>query len=139
MHQKNNKKPDRLCMKFSSNPNASVQRCLNPLFQRTLFRCPSFPRLSQPKFRINKIVHSVDSHPRPLRLVSRTHSFIFHFSIPSLGVYLSPWYLLIFFFKLVYSTMCEKSWNLLKLNWSWNKQANCNKLSPLPTKKHGIY
>ena len=30
---KNNKKADRLCMKFSSNSNTSVQRCLYPLFQ----------------------------------------------------------------------------------------------------------
>ena len=26
-------KADRLCMKFSSTPNANAQRCLNPLFQ----------------------------------------------------------------------------------------------------------
>ena len=30
---KNNKKADRLCMKFSSNTHANVRKCLNPLFK----------------------------------------------------------------------------------------------------------
>ena len=78
--KKNNKKTDRLWMKFSSNPNVSVPRCLNPLFQRSLFRCPSLSRISQPQIRINKIVNSVDYHPSPSRLVSRTYSFIFWYT-----------------------------------------------------------
>ena len=64
-------------MKFSSSPNISVLRCLNPLFQSSLFRCLSLSRISHPKIRINKIVNSVDYHPSPSRLVSRTYSNFF--------------------------------------------------------------
>ena len=50
-HQKINKKADRLYMKFSSNFNASVQRCLCPLFQNQnphFLLLHLFRRMSQP-------------------------------------------------------------------------------------------
>ena len=51
MSPKNNKKADMFCMKFSSTPNTSVQKCLYPLFQnqRSHFLLPPlFWRISQP-------------------------------------------------------------------------------------------
>ena len=39
---KNNKKAYRLCMEFSWNHNTCVQRCFNPLIQRTLLLLPLF-------------------------------------------------------------------------------------------------
>ena len=80
-HQKSNKKADRLCMKFSSISNTSVQRCLYPLFQNPpIFWCPLFSEnYLNPQVRINKMVnkHTVDYHPSPSRLISRIHPLIF--------------------------------------------------------------
>ena len=56
------KKEDKHWMKFSENPNTSMQRCRGCL---------------NPQIRINKIVNSVDYHPCPSRLASSIHPFIF--------------------------------------------------------------
>ena len=72
-----NKKEDKVCMKFSSNPNTSVQRYLNPLFQNQnpLFCCSLFfEEYLYPQVRmVNK--YSVNYHPYLSRLTSRVLNF----------------------------------------------------------------
>ena len=108
-HKKSNKKVDRLCMKFSSVSNTSVQRCLYPLFQNHrshfllfhLFFCCFIKECLKPQVRINKEIneHTVDYHPSPSSLTSRIHHLIFLWTPKG---FISPEYFLIFFFKPVY-------------------------------------
>ena len=54
------KTADRVCMEFSWNPNTSVLRCLDPLFQLTLFLCLLTSALwgyINPHIRINKMIN----------------------------------------------------------------------------------
>ena len=77
-HQKNNKKADRLYMKFSGHPTTNVRGYLNPLFQRTIFLLLHlFCRYLNSQLRINKMVNGVGFHPCPSRLASRIHTFIY--------------------------------------------------------------
>ena len=82
------KQKSRVCMKFSGNLWSTVaQRCLNSLFQRTLFLLPLLFRIYlNPQVRINKMVNSVDYHPCPSRLSWSIHFFV---SINSIGLYIS--------------------------------------------------
>ena len=112
-HQKNNKKGDRLCMKFSLTSNTSVQRCLYPLFQNQcphFLLSPLFWKLSSqnylnPKVRINKMVnkHTVDYDLSPSRLPSRIYPLIFLWTSKGLiapesllkyflNLYIPPWF-----------------------------------------------
>ena len=72
-------------MKFSSNSNINVQRCINPLFQGQ-----------------QNDKHTVDYHPSPSQLTSRIYPLIFLWT-PKW--FISPEYFLIFFCKHVYYTM----------------------------------
>ena len=76
---KNNKKADVLCMEFLETPIQSVHKCINPLFQRTLFLIfPLFQKYLNPQVGTSKMVNSVVYHPCPSRLYSRIHPpFIF--------------------------------------------------------------
>ena len=108
-HQKNNnKKADRLYMKFSSTLNTNVQRCLNPLLQnqrRHFLLVHLFRRMSQPSSQLLN-EHMVDYHPSPSEFTSRIHPVIFLWTAKG---FISPEYFLIFFLKLVYLTMVEKN------------------------------
>ena len=68
-------------MKFSSIPNASVQRCLSPPFQDQcpLFLLPFFLEYLNPWLRIKKMVkkHIVDFHPASSVLTSRLYCLIY--------------------------------------------------------------
>ena len=69
-------------MKFSSNSNTSVQRCLYPLFQNQrhhFLLLPFFEEFLNPQARINIMLneHTVDYHPSPSELTSRIHPLIF--------------------------------------------------------------
>ena len=109
-HKKSNKKVDRLCMKFSSVSNTSVQRCLYPLFQNQrshfllfhLFFCCFIKECLKPQVRINKKIneHTVDYHPSPSSLTSRIHHLIFLWTPKG---FISPEYFLIFFSNLYIS------------------------------------
>ena len=71
---KNNKRVDSLCIKFYRNSSTSVKRCLNTLFQRTVFLLP--PLLwgyLRPEVRIHKIINSVDYHRFRSSLASSVH------------------------------------------------------------------
>ena len=68
----------------------SAQRCCNPLFQCIHFLM--FPLFQ--KYLNSQVRTSIAYHPCSSRLVSKIHPFIFH--INSLGLYLSPEWLLIF-------------------------------------------
>ena len=89
MSPKNNKNADSLCMKFSLNPNTSLQRHLSPLFKRSFFSLsPSLSKISEPPSQNQQNdKHSVDYHPCPSRLASRIHPF--NISVNYLGLYLS--------------------------------------------------
>ena len=106
-HQKNIKNADSLCMKFSSTFNASMQRCLYPLFrnQRPHFLLlHHFRRLSQPS--------GQDYHPSPTEFTSRIHPLIFlwtpkGFISPECflnyfpNLYISPWLQICFKFMML--------------------------------------
>ena len=69
---------DRLCMKTPWNPNASLQRCLNALFQHIVFLfSPFFWAYLSFQVRINKMVECVNYHTYPARLVIRIHPSLF--------------------------------------------------------------
>ena len=92
--QKNNEKADKFSIKFSWKLNASVLRCLNPLFEHTFFLLPPlFQGYLNPQVRISKMINSVDYHPCSSRSAS------FHISLNFLGLSFSPECLL---------TMCGK-------------------------------
>ena len=93
--KKNNKKADRLYIKFSSTFNTRVQRCLYPLFQN---QRPHFlllhlsRRLSQPSGQmLNE--HMVDYHPSLSEFTSRIHPLIY---LRTLKGFISPEYLIFF-------------------------------------------
>ena len=86
------KKKDRLCMKFSSTPNKSVQRCLYPLFQinAPIFSCPLFfEEYLNPLVKISNMVneHTVDYHPSSLGLTSRIRPLIFLWTLRGLSLF----------------------------------------------------
>ena len=84
----------------------SVQRCCNPLFQCIHFLMfPLFQKYLNSQVRTSIVYHLCSS-----RLVSKIHPFIFH--INSLGLYLSPEWLLNFL-QLVYSTMYGKNFKFM--------------------------
>ena len=63
---------------FLETPIQSEQRCLSPLFQRTLFlMLLLFRKYPNPQARTNKMVNGVVYHPCLSRLASTIHPFIF--------------------------------------------------------------
>ena len=109
-HQKTT---NRFCMECSWNPNTSVQRCLDPLLQRTLFLSlltPVFWGYLKPQVRINKMVNSIDYHPYTSRSASKVHHFIF-LKTPSGFISLQDacW---IFSETFIYSTMCGENFQI---------------------------
>ena len=112
---KSNKKADRLCMKFSSTSNTSVQSCLYLLTQN---QCPHFllsPLLFKeylnPQVRINKMAnkHTADYHPSPSQLTSRIHPLIFLWAPKG---FISLEFFFNFFSKPVYSTMVKEKFQI---------------------------
>ena len=111
-HQKNNEKADRLCMKFSSAFNTSVQRCLYPLFQNQrphFLLLHLFQRMSQPSVQDLQYLneHMVDYHPSPSEFTSKIHHLIFlwtpkgfisleYFLIFFPNLYIPPWLKIMF-------------------------------------------
>ena len=58
-------------------PIESVQRCLNPLFQRTIFMMFIFFSKKNPQVRTNNMVNSVAYLPCTSQLATSIHLFIF--------------------------------------------------------------
>ena len=139
-HKISNKKADRLCMKFSSTPNTSVQRCLYPIFQN---QCPHFllsalfwklfsENYLNLQVRINKMVnkHTVDYHPSPSQITYKSTSS--HISMDSEGG-LSLQNISWIFPKSVYSTIRFKKINLFILSHAPNQK------SPITPQAEGNY
>ena len=100
-------------MECSWNPNTSVQMCLDPLLQRTLFLSlltPVFWGCLKPQVRINKMANSIDYHPYTSRSASKVHHFIF-LKTPSGFISLQDacW---IFSETFIYSTMCGENFQI---------------------------
>ena len=116
-HQKNNKKADRLCMKFSSAFNTSVQRCLYPLFQNQrphFLLLHLFQRMSQPSVQDLQYLneHMVDYHPSPSEFTSRIHHLIFLWTPKG---FISLEYFLIFFPNLYIPPWLKKCFKFMVL------------------------
>ena len=87
---KQKKKQSGFAWNFLETSMQSAQRCCNPLFQ-----CIHFLMFSLfQKYFNSQVRTSIVYYPCSSRLVSKIHPFIFH--INSLGLYLSPEWLLIF-------------------------------------------
>ena len=104
---KNNKKADKLCMKFSSTSNASFK------MNATIFCCSFFfEEWLYPLVRINKTVneHTVNYHPSPSELTSTIHPLIFPWTPKG---YISPAYFLNCFSRnYIYPTMFAEKFQI---------------------------
>ena len=107
MSPKNNKKADKLCMKFSSTSNASFK------MNATIFCCSFFfEEWLNSLVRINKTVneHTINYHPSPSELTSRIHPLIFPWTPKG---YISPAYFLNCFSKnYIYPTMFAEKFQI---------------------------
>ena len=111
--KKKKNKAYRFCLKFSSNFNTSVQRCLYHLFQNQsphfFFFCfIFFEECLNPQFMINKTAneHTVDYHPSPSELTSWINLLIFRWTPKR---FISLEYFLNFFSKLYIPPWLRKS------------------------------
>ena len=102
-HQKNNKEADRLCIKFSWNPNTRVPKFS---FSTYPFSVAHYFRryLNFFQIRINKMVNSVNT----LVLQDLSQGYILSYFFKVLRVLPLSRMLVEFCLRLVYSTMCGK-------------------------------
>ena len=98
-------------MKFSCNPNASVQRCLKSLFQRSLsLLLPLCQRYLQAQVtRINKMLNSVNN---ALALQDQPHGYILSYFYKLLRALSLSRIHVEFSLKLIYFTMSGKNFQI---------------------------
>ena len=116
-HQRNNKRADRLCMKFSSTSNTSVQWCLYPPFQNqrpSFLLPPLFWRLYQPSSQDQKVVNedTLDYHTSRSESTSKRHPLIFSWTS---NWFISPEYSLNYFSNLYIPSWLWKNFKFMVL------------------------
>ena len=112
-HQKIIKKAHRFCMTFSSAPNKSVQKGVNPFFKINVpFSVAPSKNISTTRSGSKKMVNknSLDYHPSSSGLTSRIHLLIF--LLNSLELYLSPEHWFNFLANLYISSMVNGNFQI---------------------------